>query len=652
MKSRKHLGPAFALLGAIMLTFSACGSGKSSKEKTGSSDDASNTASTTTSATTASTVTTTTTTTSTTTALPPIVDISDVLDKTEYDGVYKIDTADFGLDPEKYHVGRMELYDSKILMIINDEELNNHLALYDILSQEMLFNIKLENGVDCFGFTSQGDIFCKDYADEQDDSTLCFYDYDGKAIKTFDKLSNYAVSYCDGDNNVWICSSANGDYTKLTSDGSRGDYTIDKLKNSYANLITIKDDVLYFGIRTERSEIFTYDTKTGTYHTEFEYTGYNFTNGSLYFYDYLSEDNIFEFSIDLENFYTVEFDTDKYAYHRVSDEYVIFDFSTYIRFLNTEDSTYSDVQLINGTGDLCYYEMSFSDDAMILTVNSDIDMDIYYVDFDRLKYENTEMTKVVLDVDAQTLKNIERAEEISKKYGISINPIPYKKGENIDAAGSYVARTDITPQRMSEILDFVEKELADYPEELFSSITRNNIFEFRFCFAGGIISSGAENTISSAGALTLDGGNVLSIAFNESMLFDFDQTLMHEFMHIIEYAIEADYPGSEPFADWYTLNPSDFTYDTGYSDSYVNDTEYVYIYAPIDDTWFVEAYSTTQPMEDRATLFEAMISPGELDVFDSPHIVKKAEFLSDTLQDYYPEWYADGEPIWHNYKYN
>ncbi len=650
MKSRKHFSPVLALLTAIMLTFSACGSDEKTNGKSSSSDDVSNAASTTTSITAAPTLTTTTTT--TTTATPPAVDVSEVLEATEYEGVYKIDTADFGLDTEKYYIGRMELYDSKILMIIKDGELNSYLALYDILSQVMLFNIKMENDVDCFGFTSDGDIFYKDYTDKTDASTLCFYDYDGQAIKAFDKLPNYTVSYCDDDNNVWIYSNVNGIYMKLSSDGNRKDYTIDKVKNGHTNLITIKDDVLYFGIRTERSEIFTYDTKTGTYRTDYEYTGYNFTNGSLFFYNYLSDDDKFEFSIDLENFYTVEFDTDKYVYHQVSDEYVIFDFSNYIRFLNTEDSTYSDVQLINGAGELCYYEMSFSDDAMILTVNSDIDMDIYYVDFDRLKCVNAEMAKVQLNLDSQTLKNIERAEEISKKYGVAINPIPYKKGENVDSAGSYVARTDITPERMSEILDYVEKELADYPEELFSSITKNNICEFRFCFAGGIISSGTENTISSAGALTLDGGNVLSIVFNETMLFCFDNTLMHEFMHITEYAIEADHPGSDPFADWYTLNPSDFTYDMQYSDSYFNNTEYVYVYAPIDDTWFAEAYSTTQPMEDRATLFEVMVSPGELDVFDSPHIVKKAEFLSKTLKEYYPEWYDDGEPIWHNYKYN
>ncbi len=646
MKRKSYLSSTLAILASIMLTFSACGSEENSKKESSSLNDSSTT--TTTTVTTTPPVTTTTTT--TTTAPPPPVDVSEVLDATEYDGVYTIDAEDFGLDTEKYYVGRTELYDSKILMTVNDDELNTYLALYDILSQKMLFNLKLQNGVDCMGFTSEGEIFCKDYAEEPNSSVLCFYDYDGNVTRTFDRLPSYSMSYCDEDNNVWI--NINDSFIKISSDGTREDYTIDRLNNNYATLITIEDDVLYFGERNDRYEVFTYDTDSGRYHTSFEYTGYNFTEGSLYNYDFYTDDKTFEFSTDLENFYTIEFDSDMYAYHYVSNEYIIIDFSTFIRILDTENSVYSDIQLINPNGDFSFYEMSLSDDTMILTVSTELDTDLYYVDFEKLNYEKAVIAEADIGLDAQTLKNIERAEEISEKYGVTINPIPYKKGEDIDDGGSYVALDDITPERMSEVLEYLDQELADYPDELFTSITKDNIYEFRFCFSRGIVSSGAANTISSASALTLDDGNILSIAFNESTLYDFDNTLVHEFMHIIEYAIEEDHPDVKPFSDWSTLNPSDFSYDAGYSDSYFDDIDYVYVYAPIDNTWFVEPYSKTRPMEDRATLFVVMITPGELDVFDSPHIIKKAECISDTLKEYYPEWYDDGEPIWHNYKYN
>ena len=104
----------------------------------------------------------------------------------------------------------------------------------------------------------------------------------------------------------------------------------------------------------------------------------------------------------------------------------------------------------------------------------------------------------------------------------------------------------------------------------------------------------------------------------------------HELMHNIEFNIEMK--NRYVFNAWDNYNPLDFYYDYSYNKPYT--TKYTKLEENKNNAYFIDSYSKTYPVEDRARIFENVCTSTDLKVY--PNIYQKALYIKDEILKYYP----------------
>lgn len=164
----------------------------------------------------------------------------------------------------------------------------------------------------------------------------------------------------------------------------------------------------------------------------------------------------------------------------------------------------------------------------------------------------------------------------------------------------------------------LEKALEQYPPELFSLIKDNNAPEgLRFFIADQIVD--ADPAMNSIGYAVCEGSyyNIV-LAY---MLFD-QATVHHEIWHAMEMFITAKHP--DAFMIWDAFNPDGFQY----SHDYTADTE------DFNADYFARGYGTVDPLEDRATIAEAVFFENRNEWFSQrPAIKRKLDAMNLALKD-------------------
>lgn len=174
----------------------------------------------------------------------------------------------------------------------------------------------------------------------------------------------------------------------------------------------------------------------------------------------------------------------------------------------------------------------------------------------------------------------------------------------------------------------IDDAFSVYPPEFFTRfVSEESPSGIRFLLVDQIVYEGA----SMAGVTTVQDGyyNIfLGVGAFGSL------NIHHEIWHAMEYRITAEYP--DAFDDWYTLNPEDFLYDTGYFD------QDIWEQAAEGNAWFVRGYSVINEMEDRATVIEAIFQYDSDWWAEHPLIQKKLDVLLAAAEPvfgnvYFPE---------------
>jgi hypothetical protein len=140
--------------------------------------------------------------------------------------------------------------------------------------------------------------------------------------------------------------------------------------------------------------------------------------------------------------------------------------------------------------------------------------------------------------------------------------------------------------------------------------------------------------------------------------------LAHEMMHVLEDRLWQDaLPGEDaPVSRWTLLSPEDAP-DRGYAYSYHNpdgtdwyDDRYTLAWldtepARADGIWFIDAYSRTYPLEDRARVFEHLFAAenGDEVLFTQPHLLLKAQSLSAFIRHAFPSVQGIQKAHWENF---
>ena len=233
----------------------------------------------------------------------------------------------------------------------------------------------------------------------------------------------------------------------------------------------------------------------------------------------------------------------------------------------------------------------------------------------------------------------EKAESLENRYGIRI-----LIGTNIPAEfADYTAQACTDSAVIDGSLSVLENVLSLYPDTYFTQLKGGYYRNIAFYLTGALHPLDVTSNISNAGAFATESNGTMQLAFD---LYDdlSPDTVIHELTHAADYRFAGENLLNE--AEWNSMNPEGFTYYYSYINEYGESYETAgspdntaVSGCPADDVWFIDPYSKTYPMEDRARLMETLLSGRTpySGCFRGRHVQEKLSyyfrFLRETLDD-------------------
>ena len=235
--------------------------------------------------------------------------------------------------------------------------------------------------------------------------------------------------------------------------------------------------------------------------------------------------------------------------------------------------------------------------------------------------------------ETQETKNDRLRKNIQNKYGVTIkygSELPNYKPKRAEPVRLLDA------ERISIYLNKINQVLSTYPSGFFRDFNNKGMPLTIFLvekMEGNAFAGFFDREIYSDLKLTITAST-----------FYFEKTLNHELMHYIDAYLEiVMYPDSQK-TEWVKLNPPDFTYGL------VN-TSYIFFNNP-SQGYFIREYSQTNYREDRATVFEDMMTRSYKNAYynDGSYIKEKAKLISKQIRQYFPS-VAGKSPHWDRFLY-
>lgn len=201
-----------------------------------------------------------------------------------------------------------------------------------------------------------------------------------------------------------------------------------------------------------------------------------------------------------------------------------------------------------------------------------------------------------------------RAEALEDRYGIKI-----VLGDNIPAEFTdYRAEPVTDPSILEGSLSVLENVFTLYPDGYFTDLKGAYYRDIVLYLTGALTPLNMSTNISNAGGFATESSGLLQIAFD--LYGDIDPSMViHELTHAADYRFLGEGLFSEE--DWNAMNPEGFSYYLSYIDdsgeSYETAGSYDHTAAggsPAEEVYFIDPYSKTYPMEDRARLMETLLS--------------------------------------------
>lgn len=233
----------------------------------------------------------------------------------------------------------------------------------------------------------------------------------------------------------------------------------------------------------------------------------------------------------------------------------------------------------------------------------------------------------------------DRARALEDKYGVRVFIGANIPAEFADYSAGQIEETAVIDGSLSVL----ENVLSAYPDSYFRSLKGNYYRDIAFYLTGALRPLNAESNISNAGAFATESNGTMQLAFDLNDDLG-PETVIHELTHAADYRFAGE--GTLDEGLWNSMNPEGFSYYYAYIDE--NGVSYEFSGSPDhtamngcapDDIWFIDPYSKTFPMEDRARLMENLLSGHSpyKDCFAGRHVQEKLSFyfrfLRETLGD-------------------
>jgi len=225
--------------------------------------------------------------------------------------------------------------------------------------------------------------------------------------------------------------------------------------------------------------------------------------------------------------------------------------------------------------------------------------------------EQTPYEPPVITVDGTN----ERVKAFYEKYGVRII---YGEDTQDSLWGYKLTPTD-DPSKVSSALDVLEEAFALYPDSFFRDLSRDFVREIIIYLTGPLTPEDPSVNISNAAAVTTTTGGVSYMAYDIDSYSLTAGTVVHEISHIVDVRVNAsDYAFED---EWDAFNPEAFDYYFAYVDENGEMIEFSadYTFTSLsaeaqsdhESVYMIDSYSKTYPTEDRARLWEYLMSDPE-----------------------------------------
>ena len=241
-------------------------------------------------------------------------------------------------------------------------------------------------------------------------------------------------------------------------------------------------------------------------------------------------------------------------------------------------------------------------------------------------------------------QNDDLAAKIKEDYGVTV----YIRDKVVRFFPDFAVNALFDEKTTNDALVEVEKLLSKFPKGFFEELNYGEIKGLEIYLCGQLV-QGSEQGVENPGGFALQYKNKQMIVLDATFPSNLATTLSHEIMHAIDSRLEYQIYNKDAYPDsvlekWYKLNPKKYDYKWGYVDD--EGVEYNAFnnskYTPMDEEstdnvnniYFIDYYANTFPTEDRARIFEAlMTADSELPyAFKSKNLTKKAKYLCKMIR--------------------
>ena len=217
------------------------------------------------------------------------------------------------------------------------------------------------------------------------------------------------------------------------------------------------------------------------------------------------------------------------------------------------------------------------------------------------------------------------ADRLEQTYGITVRLAEQTTLPCRYAGQTAEALTD--PAAISAALTTLEQELAKYPADFFTPF-RNSAGEGGLCISltgkltGDLSPTGFCRLIRDRIEIGVDGTSL-----------GLPQTIHHEIWHAIETRLSSD---TFDIPQWSACNPKGHTYYDQYDMGYNALTRWTWTHGGSDPIHFVDPYARINAGEDRAKLWEMVMTIDTTALRSSAPIAQKLAIMEQTMQTTFP----------------
>lgn len=227
-----------------------------------------------------------------------------------------------------------------------------------------------------------------------------------------------------------------------------------------------------------------------------------------------------------------------------------------------------------------------------------------------------------------------QADALEEQFGVRI----YISTECRNILGGYAMEDLSDRDLVADSLAQLERELQKYPDGFFRQFNLGWLTGIDIYLTGTLIGTSSDILDYAGGFQTIVEDRV-ALAIDCTYPSNIATTLHHELSHAIDTKINMDLEGVNlDGEEWAALNPSAEKYGDSYTYTYTEFgrpemQQFVYSGMNNESCYFVDNYSMTFPTEDRARLFENIMTDYSwVDWENTPHLRAKLNYFARCIR--------------------